>query len=243
MTDLSSRLSEEEREKRFRNMRPRDAATLILIDRSGQQHKVLMGRRHGGHKFMPGKFVFPGGRVEPYDSRMPAAGEMLAGTQARLLDKARRPSAARARAIALAAIRETCEETGLLIGRRADAMPTVPNPAWQPFATGRVVPDLESVHFIARAITPPGRPRRFDTRFFAADAADIVERTNGVIGPDSELTELVWVPLSAARELDLPAITHMVLDDLESRIRDGFGRDLPVPFYRQERGRFLRTML
>ena len=243
MTDLASRLSEEEREKRFRNMRPRDAATLILIDRSGPVLKVLMGRRHDRHKFMPGKFVFPGGRVEPYDSRMPAAGEMPASTQARLLDKSRRPSAARARAIALAAIRETCEETGLLIGRPTDATASVPDPSWQPFVTGGVVPDLEKVHFIARAITPPGRSRRFDTRFFAADAVAIVARTGGVIGPDSELTELVWVPFDEARTLDLPAITHMVLDDLEARIRDGFGRDLPVPFYRQERGRFVRRLL
>ena len=243
MTDLSSRLNQEERERRFPNVRPRDAATLIVIDRSGPAHKVLMGRRHDGHKFMPGKFVFPGGRVEPYDSRMPAAGEMPPATVTRLLDKSGRMSPTRARAIALAAIRETCEETGLLIGRRADAAPSVPDPAWQPFAKGGVVPDLETVHFIARAITPPGRPRRFDTRFFAADASGIIERTDGVIGPDSELTELVWVPLVDARALDLPAITHMVLDDLDIRVRDGFGRELPVPFYRQERGRFVRTLL
>ena len=242
MTDLSNRLNEEEREKRFPNVRPRDAATLIVIDRSASTLKVLMGRRHERHKFMPGKFVFPGGRVEIFDGRMPAAGGLLPATQARLLDQTR-VSATRARAIALAAIRETCEETGLLIGRRAESTYSVPDPSWQPFVVGRVVPDLENIHFIARAITPPQRPRRFDTRFFAAEASAIVERTGGVISPDSELTELVWVPFTEARALDLPAITHMVLDDLEARIRDGFGRELPVPFYRQERGRFIRSLL
>jgi 8-oxo-dGTP pyrophosphatase MutT (NUDIX family) len=243
MADVEARLEAEERELRFPNIRPRDAATLIVVDRSTAEPKVLMGRRHDGHTFMPGKFVFPGGRVETYDGRMPAAGSVSPHLQDRLLHQARRQSALRARALLLAAIRETCEETGLLIGQPGTEVPMVPAVEWEAFAHAKVLPDINMLHYIARAITPPQRPRRFDTRFFTADAQCIAERIEGLIGPESELTELVWVSLAEARNLDLPAITHIVLDELETRIRDGFGRDLPVPFYRQQHGRFVRHLL
>jgi 8-oxo-dGTP pyrophosphatase MutT (NUDIX family) len=242
MTDLSGRIADEHSDKRFTHMRPRDAATLIVIDRSEPVFKVLMGRRHQGHKFMPGKFVFPGGRVEPYDGRMPAMGEIPEQVQSRLLLGLKRKSATRARALALAAVRETCEETGLLLGRRHEAAIKAPHVAWEAFSKAGVLPELANLHYIARAITPPLRPRRFDTRFFAADASSIAERLDGIIGPDAELTEMVWVPFTDARALDLPSITHMVLDELEIRIRDGFGRDLPVPLFRMVHGRFVRSV-
>ena len=56
--------------KKHPYLRPRPAATLIILDHAGEQSKVLMGRRHHGSKFMPGKFVFPGGRVDPADRRV-----------------------------------------------------------------------------------------------------------------------------------------------------------------------------
>jgi 8-oxo-dGTP pyrophosphatase MutT (NUDIX family) len=65
---LAERLTAAERERRWPNVRPKDAATLIIIDRTGRDPKVLMGRRHHGHRFMPGKFVFPGGRIEAGDA-------------------------------------------------------------------------------------------------------------------------------------------------------------------------------
>jgi len=243
MTDLAERLTKVERDQSHPNVRPRDAATLILLDRSSGIPKVLMGRRHAGHKFMPGKFVFPGGRVEPTDGRMPATGELPAELQTRLMRGVQRPSAAKARALALAAVRETCEETGLLLGRRSDPPPQVPSEDWRPFADAGIVPDLDCLHFIARAITPPRRPKRFDTRFFAADAQAIGHRIEGVVGPHTELVELVWVPIVEAKQLDLPTITRVVLDELERRTAEGLGRTSPVPFYRVLRGRFTRAMI
>src|ERR1051325_5648744 len=97
-------------------VRPKDAATLILVDRSGKVPKVLLGKRHHGHKFMPGKFVFPGGRVDPADKLMPVAKPLDPHAEANLMKHLQRASAAKARAFALAAIRETFEETGLLLG-------------------------------------------------------------------------------------------------------------------------------
>ena len=111
-------------------VRPKDAATLILVDRSGAVPKVLLGKRHARHKFMPGKFVFPGGRVEPADKLMPVARPLDPHAEAQLMKRFRRASAARARALALAAIRETFEETGLLLGMRSDEVGKVPPGPW-----------------------------------------------------------------------------------------------------------------
>jgi 8-oxo-dGTP pyrophosphatase MutT (NUDIX family) len=241
--DYTRRLTESERDQSFPNLRPKDAATLILIDRAAPVPKVLLGRRHAGHKFMPGKFVFPGGRVEPIDRRMPAATPLHPQVEARLLCRVQRPSPAKARAYALAAIRETFEEAGLLLGVKQPQQPAVPSPLWDGFAAASVHPDLGVIHFIARAITPPNRTRRFDTRFFAVDAGAIAHRIDGIIGPDSELIELVWLPLDEARQLDMPTITGVVLQELQARIAAGFGHDLPVPFYRMRHRKFQRELL
>ncbi|HET7020149.1 MAG TPA: NUDIX hydrolase [Xanthobacteraceae bacterium] len=242
MARFVQRMNEVERDLTSAYVRPKDAATLILVDRSGRVPKVLLGKRHHGHKFMPGKFVFPGGRVDPADRRMPAARELDPQVQAHLMKRLKRPSADKARAFALAAIRETFEETGLLLGVRGEAT-KVPRGPWREFAAANILPDLGALHFIGRAITPPGRPRRFDARFFTMDASTIAHRIEGVTGPDAELVELVWMPLGEAKELDMPAVTGVMLEELDARIADGFAPQLPVPFYTMPRGSFRRDML
>jgi 8-oxo-dGTP pyrophosphatase MutT (NUDIX family) len=187
--------------------------------------------------------VFPGGRVEPHDGRMPAMGNLAPEIEARLLRQVQRPSPIKARALALAAIRETCEETGVLLGKRMPEAPSIPAESWRRFADTAIHPDLECLHFVARAITPPGRNRRFDTRFFTADADAIGHRIDGVVGPHTELVELVWVPIADARRLDIPTITQVVLEELERRSAAGLRTDLPVPFYRMLHKRFVRSML
>jgi 8-oxo-dGTP pyrophosphatase MutT (NUDIX family) len=223
--------------------RPRDAATLMLLDRNGGTVRVLMGRRHMRHAFMPGKFVFPGGRTDPADSRIAAANPLHPEEEARLTARAGKVGPARARAIALCAIRETYEEAGLLIGHKRPFATTRPD--WQGFAGHGVVPSLEAVRFIARAITPPGRVRRFDTRFLSAWRSDVaVELPEG--GPTNELEELVWLPLADAKQADIPAITRTVLAELERRIADdpqltpGGGE---VPFFRMVGNTFIREIL
>jgi 8-oxo-dGTP pyrophosphatase MutT (NUDIX family) len=240
---LLERLRENDHQRDHPTVRPRDAATMIIIDRSGPLPQVLLGRRHHGHKFMPGKFVFPGGRVEPLDGRMPSATPLAPRVAARLMQAMRRPNAVRARAFALAAIRETFEETGILLGTRADAPVRSPGGPWDAYVAAGVVPDLAAVHFVARAITPPGRTKRFDTRFFAIDAQEIAARHEGVVGPDTELTELVWLPIGEASRLDLPTITAAVLEELTARIGAGFAHDLPVPYYRMVNRKRARELL
>jgi 8-oxo-dGTP pyrophosphatase MutT (NUDIX family) len=243
MTRFVNRMNEVERDLTSHYVRPKDAATLILVDRSQPVPKVLLGKRHQRHKFMPGRYVFPGGRVDPVDRLMPVARDLDAHAQAHLMKRVQRASAAKAQAFALAAIRETFEETGLLLGVRSDQAVTVPNGPWTAFAEAKILPDLGALHFIGRAITPPGRPRRFDARFFTADATAIAHRIEGVTGPDAELTELVWMSLAEAKQLDMPAVTGVMMEELDARIADGFGHDLPVPFYSMPRGRFRRELL
>ena len=100
------------------------------------------------------------------------------------------------------------------------------------------------MHFIARAITPPRRARRYDTRFFTADASAIAHRIEGKVGPDAELVELVWLPLDGIKQrIELLAITEIVLRDLQAQIEAGFSHDLPVPFYRVQHGKRVRELL
>jgi 8-oxo-dGTP pyrophosphatase MutT (NUDIX family) len=243
MNRFVKRMNDVERDLSSPYVRPKDAATLILVDRAGPVPKVLLGKRHQRHKFMPGKFVFPGGRVDPVDHRMTFARPLDPQAEAQLMKRLKRASAAKARAFALAAIRETFEETGLVLGVHSEATTKVPRGPWTAFAAANVLPDLGALHFIGRAITPPGRPRRFDARFFTMDASAIAHRVEGVTGPDAELVELVWMPLADAKQLDMPAVTGVMLEELDARIADGFGHDLPVPFYSMPRGRFRRELL
>jgi 8-oxo-dGTP pyrophosphatase MutT (NUDIX family) len=239
----AERMTKVERDQTFPDSEPRDAATLMLIDRSGAKPKVLLGRRHLGHKFMPGKYVFPGGRIEALDAKMSAVSELHSDMQAKLLERVANPSADFARALALTAVREVAEETGLLLGVKGSEPPAVPGEIWTEFAKARVHPDLGNIHFIARAITPPRRPKRFDTRFFTADVSAVAHTIEGVVGPDSELVELTWVPIEEATHLDMPTITGVVMEELAVRVASGMGHDLPVPFYFMIDRQFFRELL
>ena len=243
VADRAERLTRTIRDQSSPNLRPRDSATLILIDRSGAVPKVLLGRRHERHRFLPGKFVFPGGRVEIKDRLMPSAAPLHARDGERLMRRVKRPSIGKAAAFALAAIRETYEETGLMLGAPSPNAFPAPAEAWEPFAKAGIIPDLSAVHFISRAITPPGRPRRFDSRFFAADFTSVVRQDEGFVGADSELVEVVWMPIAEARQLDIPGITAIVLEELQDRIATGMSHDDPVPLYRMLHKKFLRELL
>jgi 8-oxo-dGTP pyrophosphatase MutT (NUDIX family) len=247
--DRAERLTRSMRDQSFPNVKPRDSATLILVDHAGEVPKVLLGRRHERHRFLPGKFVFPGGRIERADRLMAVAvaAALHDHHATKLMQRVRRPSMAKAAAFALAAVRETYEETGIMLGTRAsgpmrEPMRVPPGP-WEAFACAGIAPDLSAVHFIARAITPPRRPLRFDSRFFTADVAAIARRDEGFVGPDKELVELVWLPITEARRLDMPGITAVVLEELQDRIAAGMSHKHPVPLYRMLHKRFVREIL
>ncbi|WP_127089703.1 NUDIX hydrolase [Aquabacter cavernae] len=243
MTNLAERLTQAERDQSSPNTRPKDAASLILIDRSGKQPRVLMGLRHPGHRFMPNVFVFPGGRVELTDKAMPVHGMLDADSERRIQSLVTRPTLTLGRALASAAIRELFEETGLMVGTPDAGAPEIPADSWKAFAEQEVFPDLESLTFVFRAITPPRRPKRFDTRFFAADAGAVCKQIEGMVGPSSELIETRWLTFAETEKAELPTITRVILEELRARLDAGFGRHLPVPFYSMQRGRFVRVAL
>ena len=223
-------------------LRPRDAATLILLHRAGNDFRVLMGRRHMKHAFMPGKFVFPGGRTDPNDSRIPVDEGLHPAEERKLIGSGARASATRARAIALSALRETYEEAGFLIGKPGQFVTSRPD--WQGFAEQGICPSLANLRFIARAITPPGRVRRFDTRFLAAFRDDVaIELAEG--GPTNELEEIVWLPIREAMEADIPSITRTILGDLDTRLKDDptLQPGGAVPFYYMRHNRFRRDII
>jgi 8-oxo-dGTP pyrophosphatase MutT (NUDIX family) len=175
---------------------------------------------------------------------MPAASPLHSDTERRLLALTRSSSGKDAQALALAAIRETFEETGLVIGAKGVATKgAVPPGTWSKFVQTGFYPDPSLLQFIARAITPPGFARRFDARFFCVDDTAIAHRLEDVINPDAELVELTWLPIAAAKRLDLPLITGLVLDELQSRLRAGFRPELPVPFYTTRNCDFTRDLI
>jgi 8-oxo-dGTP pyrophosphatase MutT (NUDIX family) len=215
-----------------KRVQPRDAATLVIIDRSGPAPRILMGRRRADLAFMPNKFVFPGGRVDPRDGSAPSLDELPdTETEKLMLGMLGRPSTRRARALAIAAVRETLEETGIVIG--SCAAHGDPSPAFLPRLTG--------LTYFARAITPPGRPRRYDTRFFSVDADAISAQGHAC---DDELSSIDWFTLGAIGALDLPGITRRIISDVSGLI-DQNTNTAPrcVPFYHMRFGKLRRDQL
>ncbi|MEQ1715564.1 MAG: NUDIX hydrolase [Hyphomicrobium sp.] len=227
-------------------MKPRDSSTLIIVDSTSGEPRILMGKRRMDQVFMPGKYVFPGGRVDLADRNVETVDELHEIETAKLLLEMREtPSAGRARSIALAAIRETFEETGILVGAQGKPRQPVESESWQGFFEQGCLPKLSQLRFFARAITPPGRPRRYDSRFFYADVSAIALRTEV---RDGELSSLDWFTFDEMRALDLPAITRVVLEDLIDRLKiDAEGpsaiASAAIPFYRHKNGASRRQLL
>jgi 8-oxo-dGTP pyrophosphatase MutT (NUDIX family) len=213
-------------------LRPKDAATLVLVRREVRgDPRILMGKRHAQMVFQPNKYVFPGGRLDPGDQRLAVPSAL----KPHVLEKASAGiTPARARGLALAAIRETFEETGILLGERCSSLPRTRTEAWRRFFAHGVLPRLDVLDIVARAITPPNRTRRFDARFFMADATAIAHTLEAI--DNEELLEPCWLTLEEARSLDLPSITRRVLEEVEARLSDGPDTSRPVPFFRFIRG-------
>jgi 8-oxo-dGTP pyrophosphatase MutT (NUDIX family) len=225
--------------------RPRDAATLILLRNPQGDPDVLMGRRSAALAFMPGLYVFPGGRTERCDFSAPRTGRLHEADERRLVDGlGARGSKSRAEALALSAIRETHEETGLLLGRQSAPGHKLTAPQWRPFYAHGIVPDLSGIRLLGRAITPPGRNRRFDTRFFVANADAIANGGEPVANSDEELEEVSWIRLADASAMKVHPITKTMIGIVIDRLKNDprLEKSPPVPFFRTEHRRFVHTL-
>ncbi|KEJ89238.1 NUDIX hydrolase [Sulfitobacter donghicola] len=194
----------------------RNAATVIVIRDRMTSPSILMGQRGANAAFMPNKFVFPGGAVDQADAQIPLAAGLPERCAARLLEDA---DPDLAHAIPVAAIRELWEETGLVLGSKGTWEGEIPDD-WKTFAETGHLPHASALQFVFRALTPPGRPRRFDARFFLLDADAIASDLDDFGAACDELSHLQWVPLSDARRFDMPFITEVVLAEVEARARD-----------------------
>ena len=213
----------------------RSAATIITVRNVGTSPQVLMGQRGSKAAFMPNKFVFPGGAVDAEDNVIPLAKPLVQSCHARLLQDNSGPSP---ETLAVAAIRELWEETGLILGA-PEAWRDAPED-WSGFAQAGFRPSAEGMYFFFRAITPPGPPRRFDARFFLVDASKLAGDLDDFSGASDELSHLQWVPLDEARTLNLPFITSIVLGELAA-LRE-ISPPASVPFFKNqdEESLFLR---
>lgn len=168
---------------------------------------------------MPDVYVFPGGRVDRGDARQPVASELRPAVAAQIARST--PSSSRARALAVAAVRETHEETGLLLGDRDGS---------------GIRPALAKLDFVARAITPALNPIRYHARFFMADG----EGLEGRLRSNGELLDLAWLPIPKALELNIIDVTEFVLQEVASRLDGTAAGGLPLVSYRGEARRIRR---
>ena len=205
----------------------RNAATVILLRDRLENPRVLMGQRGAKAAFMPNKFVFPGGAVDAEDTNIALAAEIPQPCRARLSEDCADDIST---PLCVAAIRELWEETGLILGHKAPWSGAPPD-AWRDFAAAEYVPSAENLQFVFRAITPPGRPRRFDARFFSVDASHLANDIDDFSAASDEISHLQWVPLDKTRDFDLPFITEVVLAEISGRLTQT-GAPASVPFFK-----------
>ena len=215
----------------------RDAATVIVIRDRKTCPKVLMGQRGAKAAFMPNKFVFPGGAVDPGDNQIQLF-KKIQNPCFKRLEQDANPNIRHS--ICVAAIRELFEETGQILGSKGTWGSIMPS-SWSQFASEGFLPDASKLQFVFRAITPPGRPRRFDARFFLTDASYLSTDQDDFSAASDELSHLQWVPLDQVRNFDLPFITEVVLAEVAARIKDN-KKPESVPFFKNndEESLFLR---
>ncbi|SMR71446.1 8-oxo-dGTP pyrophosphatase MutT, NUDIX family [Aliiroseovarius halocynthiae] len=204
----------------------RDAATVILIRDKSTRPQVLMGQRGANAAFMPNKFVFPGGALDATDMDVPLAD---AGSEPCLTRLAQQADASKAQALLVAAIRELWEETGQILGQTGPWPGDIPDD-WKSFADAGFIPSAKGMAFVFRAITPKGRTRRFDARFFAVDADELQTDIDDFSRASDELSHLQWIPLDDVRRFDLPFITEVVLAEIVGNLPD-LGAPQQVPFF------------
>ena len=188
-------------------VRPRHAASLVLLRGEKQNPDVLLGRRPMSARFMPGVYVFPGGALERGDHAVASMLDLRNDVEVRL---ARHGGSRRARALAWTAIRETWEETGVLVGKTGTFEPTRNTAATRAFCDAGLIPSPAQLDYIVRAVTPTHSPIRFDTRFFMADGGKV----GGALFETNELEDIGWHPLRhVMSHLKIMGVTQFVLEE------------------------------
>ena len=209
-------------------VRARDAATLIIVRSCGPKRAILFGQRSAVARFMPGRYVFPGGAVAPGDGTMAVATPL---ERACVRSMAVAGSSCRATRLALAAVRETYEETGLMLGLPGRAGGSYSS-SWRRFSDQGLLPSLKPLRYVGRAITPTFSKMRFHARFFLASAENI----RGEIAGDGELDNVRWIDECETQELQMAEVTRFMLDRALA-LTDGAVSELPAPVFSWRRNK------
>lgn len=205
-------------------VRPKDAASLILVRDTARGHEVLMGRRKQTAKFMPGFYVFPGGTLEQCDTKAQPATDLKSGSEQYMAVAGK---TSRARALAMAAVRETFEETGLAVAEPGEVNDTSCE-CYAELAARGVAPSLARLSYLGRALTPTYSPMRFHARFFIADGAT----HEGTLGGDGELEEIGWIAMETACSNPMADVTAFMLRHARAVYTDGgVSNVLGKPFF------------
>jgi 8-oxo-dGTP pyrophosphatase MutT (NUDIX family) len=187
--------------------KPRDAATLIVWQNGSCGVEVLMGRRSRRSSFVPDFFVFPGGRLDPTDYTVCAATPF---DHAPVKCMGVHGNTRIAEALAIAAVRETFEETGPLLAEVGD-IGTVTHPDWTDWKARGLAPGLHHLSYFGCAITSRVSPIRFHARFFTARA----ETLKGKITESNELSELRFYSVTEVlQHLPIVDVTDFMLKRL-----------------------------
>ena len=191
--------------------KPRDASSLVILKKTNSEVKVLLGKRSNKTRFMPGAWVFPGGVVDKSDYKIKITTSINPKIISRLIVS---NNFNNANALALAAIRETAEETGLFLGKPSKNINNNLNEENGINIMGKVglIPDLSKLSYLGRAITPTFSPIRFHARFFLADAKHLY----GKIKTTNELVEIDWITLKKATKLPMADVTEFMINELLS---------------------------
>lgn len=207
-------------------VKPRHAASLVLTRTLRGELHVLMGRRPPRAVF-PEAYVFPGGRLDLSDGVINPSAPL---TQKTLEDMCKRGGCTPllAQGLATTAIRETYEETGLMLA--AEGHPGNEEGTWAEFARQRRAPSHDQLRFLGRAITPASAPVRFHARFFLAEG----DLLTGTMKSNGELLDLDWYPLHVAREFPAVDVTKFVLAELDAMQS---GEERKAPFFRYRRNK------
>lgn len=204
----------------------RDASTLLIVRHDLDRPQVLMGQRAENSVFMPGSVVFPGGAVEPSDKTIRFEHPLKKECRARLMLETQTVTPEE---LVGAAIRELWEETGLFLAQPTsskeppivtsqDAAPPEQSEFHRTLHEKGFVLDARALTFFFRAITPPGHTRRFDARFFLADAGSLWGDIEDFSASDLELNGLGWLGIDDARKRNIPLVTDMVLAELKAHL-------------------------
>ena len=185
-------------------VRPRDAATLIVVRPGNRGPVCLMGRRHADSAFMPGWFVFPGGAVEDADRTARSASQLDLTHLAAMGVGGKARAAA---ALAVAAVRETYEEAGVMIAAPGD-VGDAPGGTFDEMRRCAVAPALGRLVYLGRAITPASMPIRFHARFFLTR----LESGSIDLAGDGELHDLAWIPLTDMASIPTIDITRFMAE-------------------------------